>query len=102
MCTILFTVRNLNNGNFGEKSDSIYLAVLAVVPCPLKITLQCSADKKVWEPLFYGIVKSPSVNAVSNGFLWFENRDSETRFLFSASPTSTTSSAAATSATGKE
>jgi len=25
------------------------------VPCPLKITLQCSADKKVWEPFRAGL-----------------------------------------------
>jgi len=48
---ILFTVRNLNNRNLGEKSVDVYLAVLAGVPCPLKTTLQYSADKKVWEPL---------------------------------------------------
>jgi len=47
--------RNLNNGNLGEKSVYVYLAVLAGVPCPHKITLQCSADKKVWEPLLYAI-----------------------------------------------
>jgi len=29
----------------------VFMAVVAMVPCPLKITLQCSADKKVWEPL---------------------------------------------------
>ena len=51
LCTILFTARNVNNGNLGEKSVYVYLAVLAGVPCSLKITLQCSADKKVWEPL---------------------------------------------------
>jgi len=27
------------------------VTVLVRVPCPLKITLQCSADKNVWEPL---------------------------------------------------
>ena len=48
---ILFTVRILNNVNLGEKSVYVYLAVLAGVPCPLKITLQCSADKKVWKSL---------------------------------------------------
>jgi len=46
MCIILFTVRNLNNGNLCDKSVCVYLAVLAGVPCPLKITLQCAADKK--------------------------------------------------------
>jgi len=29
-----------------EKSVYVYLAVLAVFPCSLKITLQCSAEKK--------------------------------------------------------
>jgi len=47
----LFTVRNLNNGNFGEKSIYVYLTVLVGVPCPLEITLQCSADKNVCETL---------------------------------------------------
>jgi len=51
----LFTVRNLNNGNLDEKSVYVYLAVLAGIPCQLKITLQCSADKKLWEPLL-GII----------------------------------------------
>jgi len=46
----LFTVYNLNNGNSGEKSIYVYLAVLVGFPCPLKITLQCTVDKKVWEP----------------------------------------------------
>jgi len=49
LCIILFTVRNLNN--LVEKSVYVYLEDLeAGVPCPLKITLQCSADKKVLEP----------------------------------------------------
>jgi len=48
----LFTAQNLNNGNLGEKSVYVYLVDLAGVPCPLKITLQCVADKNVWEPLF--------------------------------------------------
>jgi len=43
----LFTVRNFNNDILGEKSVYVYLAVLAGVPCPFKITLQCSADKKL-------------------------------------------------------
>jgi len=30
-----------------KKSIYVYLAVLAGVPCSLKITLQCSADKNV-------------------------------------------------------
>jgi len=34
-----------------KKSVHVYLADLAGVPCPLKITLQCSPDKKAWEPL---------------------------------------------------
>jgi len=34
-----------------KKSVDVYLAVLEGVPCPLKINLQCSANKKVWEPL---------------------------------------------------
>jgi len=34
-----------------KKSVYCYLAVLAGVPCSLKITLPCSADKKVWESL---------------------------------------------------
>jgi len=48
---ILFTVRSLNNGNSGEKSVYVFMADLMGVPCPLKITLQCSADKYVWEQL---------------------------------------------------
>jgi len=54
---VAFVVHNFvystkfNNGNMSEKSVYIYLAVLVGVPCPLEITLQCSADKKVWEPL---------------------------------------------------
>jgi len=51
----LFAVRNLNNGNLGEKSVYVCLAVLSGFPCPLKGALQCSADKKVWEPLSLGI-----------------------------------------------
>jgi len=47
-----FTVRNLNNGNLGEKSVYIYLAVFEGVPCLLKITLQCSADKKLGNHCF--------------------------------------------------
>jgi len=31
------------------------LAVLAEVPRPLKITLQCSINKKVWEPLVHSL-----------------------------------------------
>jgi len=48
LCIILFIVRNLNNGNLGEKSVYVYLTG---VPCPLKVTLQCSVDKKLWEPV---------------------------------------------------
>jgi len=33
-----------------KKSIYVYLD-LTGVPCPFEITLQCSADKKVWEPL---------------------------------------------------
>jgi len=51
LCIILFTVQNLNYGNLIEKSVYIYLAVLEGVPCPPKMNLQYSADKKVWEPL---------------------------------------------------
>jgi len=36
----------LHNGNLGEKSAYVYLAVLAGFTCPLEATLQCSADKK--------------------------------------------------------
>jgi len=34
-----------------KKNVYVYLAALVGVPCPLKITLQCSADKKFWEAL---------------------------------------------------
>jgi len=37
---------HLHNGNLGEKSVYVYLAVAAGVPCLLKVTLQCSAGKK--------------------------------------------------------
>jgi len=49
----LFAVRNLNNDNLREESAYVYLAVLEGFTCPLEVTLQCSADKKVWEPLVY-------------------------------------------------
>jgi len=49
--TVRQSINHGEVGNLGEKSVYIHLAVLAGVPCPLKITLQCSADKKVWEAL---------------------------------------------------
>jgi len=48
---VTFIVHNFVYGAKPEKSVYAYLADLARVPCPLKITLQWSADKKVWEPL---------------------------------------------------
>jgi len=36
-----------------QKGVYVYLAVLAGFPCPPKTNLQCSADKKVWEPLHH-------------------------------------------------
>jgi len=36
----------------GGKSVYAYLAALASVPCPLKITLQCSADKMTSDVMF--------------------------------------------------
>jgi len=39
LCIISFTVRNLNNGNLGEKKSLWLLGSSDGVPCPLKITL---------------------------------------------------------------
>jgi len=33
------------------KKVFVFLEVVAEVPCSLKITLQCSLDQNVWEPL---------------------------------------------------
>jgi len=43
----LFIVRNLNNGNSGEKNRLCLLGSSGGDPCLLKITLQCSAGKKI-------------------------------------------------------
>jgi len=60
----LFTVRNLNNGSLGAKSVYANLVVLAGVPCPLKINLQCSAGKKVRGKFFRRIQIIISYEAV--------------------------------------
>jgi len=52
LCIILFAVRNLlMTAIWVKTSIYVYLDVLVEVPCSLKITLQCSANKKIWEPL---------------------------------------------------
>jgi len=60
----LFTVRNLNNGNLGEKCVYVYMAGLAGVPCPPS---QCSADKKVWEPLIWTSNSQRGPPGISSG-----------------------------------
>jgi len=59
-----YAVRNLYIGNLGEKSVYAYLAVVAGVPCPLKITVQCSTEKKFGNHWLSALARRRSI---SNG-----------------------------------